>query len=182
MANNKVCGPATDFTLVKEEGTRTVISYDLQEEAGKELTTWREIYFPKKQVAKPTIEMVKDAIKGDIDSQTDETILCGFVWNEKPVYLSSENQFNFKAAYDLAVQTDGANLPVTFKLGELSDGTPVYHTFEEMAEAQDFYVKAVTFINQTLAAGWQRKDSIDWDAYAAALDPEYTPKKKTTKK
>ena len=172
IMNNKVCGPATDFTLVKEEGTRTEISYDLQEEAGKELATWREIYFPKKQVAKPTIEMVKDAIKGDIDSQTDE----------KPVYLSSENQFNFKAAYDLAVQTDGANLPVTFKLGELADGTPVYHTFEEMAEAQDFYVKAVTFINQTLAAGWQRKDSIDWDAYAAALDPEYTPKKKTTKK
>ena len=170
--NNKVCGPATDFTLVKEEGTRTVISYDLQEEAGKELATWREIYFPKKQVAKPTIEMVNDAIKGDIDSQTDETILCGFVWNEKPVYLSSENQFNFKAAYDLAVQTDGANLPVTFKLGELTDGTPVYHTFEEMAEAQDFYVKAVTFINQTLAAGWQRKDSIDWAPYEQALNPQ----------
>jgi hypothetical protein len=181
MANNKVCGPATDFTLVKEEGTRTVISYGLKVEEGNELAIWRELYFPKKQ-GRPSFDAAKAAILNDINARTDEKILKGFVWNEKPVWLSSENQFNFKAAYDLAVQTDGANLPVTFKLGELSDGTPVYHTFEEMAEAQDFYVKAVTFINQTLAAGWQRKDSIDWDAYAAALDPEYTPKKKTTKK
>lgn len=180
--NNKVCGPAADFQLVKDDGTRTIISYGLETVAGSENANWYEVYITKKTAAKPTIELVKNAIIADIDSQTDETILCGFVWNEKPVWLSSENQFNFKAAYDLAVQTDGANLPVTFKLGELADGTPVYHTFEEMAEAQDFYVKAVTFINQTLAAGWQRKDSIDWDAYAAALDPEYTPKKKTTKK
>lgn len=178
--NNLVCGPAADFTLVREEGTRTVISYDLNEEAGKDLATWRELYFPKKN-GKPSFDAAKAAIIADINAQTDEKILSGFVWNEMPVWLSSENQFNFKAAYDLAVQTNGANLPVTFKLGEQPDGTPVYHTFTEMAEAQDFYVKAVAFINQTLAEGWQRKDNIDWEAYRAALDPDYKPKKNSKK-
>ena len=92
------------------------------------------------------------------------SILNGFVWNEKTVYLSSENQFNFKAAYDLAVQTSSQSLPITFKLGE-SNGVPVYHTFEQMSEFTDFYTKAVAFINQTLAEGWAKKDSFDWSLY-----------------
>ena len=74
------------------------------------------------------------------------------------------NQFNFKAAYDLAVQKNGATLPVTFKMGE-KDGVPVYHTFETMEEADDFYTKAVAFINQTLAEGWAKKDNFDWSLY-----------------
>ena len=28
------------------------------------------------------------------------------------IWLSSENQFNYKVAYDLALQTNGANLPI----------------------------------------------------------------------
>lgn len=58
----------------------------------------------------PTIAEVKADIEALINAHTDATILTGFSWNGKPVYLSSENQFNFKAAYDLAFQTDGANL------------------------------------------------------------------------
>ena len=103
------------------------------------------------------------------DPQTDAKILNGMVWTslsgeEIPVYLSKENQFNFKSAYDLAVQTKGATLPVTFKMGE-KNGVPVYHTFETMEEANDFYIKAVAFINQTLAEGWQKKDNFDWSLY-----------------
>ena len=47
-----------------------------------------------------------------------------------PVWLSSENQFNYKAAYDLAVQTGGATLPVTFKFGtdEVPPISGVRHT------------------------------------------------------
>ena len=98
--NNKVCGPAADFSLVREDGTRTVVSYDLMTEAGKELAEWRELYFPKKN-GKPSFDAAKAAIIADINAQTDEKILSGFVWNEMPVWLSSENQFNFKAAYVL---------------------------------------------------------------------------------
>ena len=185
--NNKVCGPATDFTLVKEEGTRTVISYDLQEEAGKELATWREIYFPKKQVAKPTIEMVKDAIIDDIDAQTDEKILDGYEFTpdgaDTPiiVWLSKESQTNFSEAHRLQI------VPVKFKLNETADKQPIYHTFETFEELNRFYVGGVAYINQCLNEGWARKDSIDWTPYAEALQPvtektEESGTKKTTRK
>lgn len=117
-------------------------------------------YFRGQRTEAAMRKLIEDWYNPEIDAK----ILKGFVWNEKPVYLSSENQFNFKAAYDLAVQTQGQNLPVTFKLGE-QNGAPVYHTFEEMAEFTDFYTKAVTFINTTLAEGWQKKDSFDWSLY-----------------
>lgn len=125
---------------------------------------------------KPSIEEVKEFVKGVIDKHTDEKIVSGFVWNPAtggdpiPVWLSTENQFNFKSAYDLAVQKNGATLPVTFKMGEQADGTPVYHTFETMDDADDFFVKAVAYINQTLAEGWVKKDNIDWEPYEQALN------------
>ena len=51
----------------------------------------------------PTVEELKTDIEDTINALTDEKILNGFSWNGKNVYLSSENQFNFKAAYDLAI-------------------------------------------------------------------------------
>jgi hypothetical protein len=121
--------------------------------------------------------MVKDAIIADINARTDEKIVGGLVWTPQaggdpiPVWLSTENQFNFKSAYDLAVQKQGATLPVTFKMGEDEEGNPVYHTFETMEDADDFYLHAVAYINTTLSAGWSEKDSIDWTPYE-----EYFPK------
>ena len=41
------------------------------------------------------------------NKQTDEKILSGFVWKGMKVWLSAENQFNYKAAFDLAMQTAG---------------------------------------------------------------------------
>ena len=62
----------------------------------------------------------------------------GLTWNGKPVWLSTENQMDWKSAYDRALQTDGANLPVKFKLGEDTDGRPVYHTFTSINAFGDF--------------------------------------------
>lgn len=107
----------------------------------------------------PTADELKEVITQHIDAQTDGKILSGFVWNGQRVWLSAENQFNFKAAYDVAVQTDGATLPVKFKLGEDADGLPMYHTFNSMNAFTDFYTGAISFIQQTLAAGWEEKDA-----------------------
>ena len=63
----------------------------------------------------PTLERVKDMILSYYNSKIDEKILSGMEWNGMKVWLSSENQFNYKAAYDIAVQTNGGNLPVVFK-------------------------------------------------------------------
>ena len=121
---------------------------------------WRKQYDHK-----PTLAELKSDINALINMMTDETILNGFSWNSKPVYLSQENQINFKAAYDLAVQTEGAILPIKFKLGEDSDGEPVYHTFTSLNAFSDFYTRAVAFITAALANGWQQKDSVDYTVF-----------------
>ena len=108
----------------------------------------------------PTRQEVVDTIHAHVNALTDRKILTGFQWQGHHVYLSTENQFNFKAAYDLAVQTAGATLPVTFKLGEDPDtATPTYFTFQDMQTFTHFYTSAIAFINQALNDGWQQKDA-----------------------
>lgn len=162
---NKVYGILKQFTPIRSDRSRLIVSHECQPLEDGIHAIWYEIYFYKKPHPVVTLDDIKETILSDINSQTDEKILKGFVWNDKPVWLSSENQFNFKAAYDLAVQTKGKSLPVKFKLGESSDGEPVYHTFDDMGEFTDFYTKAIAFINQCLNEGWERKDNIDWSEY-----------------
>ena len=118
---------------------------------------------------KPSVDELKADIESLINEETDSTILYGFTWNGKSVYLSTENQINFKAAYDLAVQTNGATLPIKFKLGEDEDGNPVYHTFQKIEAFTDFFTKAFSYISKCLNEGWTKKDSID---YAKLLEDE----------
>lgn len=115
---------------------------------------------------KVTEESVRSKLAKYYDSITDWKILSGFEWRGMKVWLSMENQFNYKAAYDLAVQTNGASLPVTFKFG---DTMPVYHTFETLDELSDFYTSAMSYVNKTLAEGWAKKDSLDWSEYERLL-------------
>ena len=56
---------------------------------------------------KPTLESLKSIILSLENSKIDREIKEGYVWEGMNVWLSSENQFNYKAAYDLAVQTQG---------------------------------------------------------------------------
>jgi len=161
---SKVFGLTERYTPVSDEMSRVVFAYGIEPVDDKN-STWCEVFFYKKQHPNLTLQDVKDAIYADANAETDRRILEDFVWEGKNVWLSSENQFNFKAAYDLAIQTQGASLPVKFKLGETAEGEPVYHTFEDMEEFTDFYTKTIAFINQCLNEGWQRKDSIDWSEY-----------------
>lgn len=122
---------------------------------------------------KPTIEEIKEMVLDAINKEVDRTILTGFVWtdgegNKYPVWLSTENQFNYKSAFDLAVQTGGAMLPVTFKFGTVEN--PVYHEFATLEELQDFYMSAIQFIQSTYQRGWAEKDSIDWSDYEHVVE------------
>lgn len=160
----KVYGILKDYTPVRQDISRYVISYGI-EQVDETHYTWYEIVFYKKQTPSLTYEQIHDAICSDINQQTDEKILSGFVWNDNPVWLSTENQFNYKAAYDLAIQTGGANLPIKFKLGEDTEGNPIYYTFTDVETLGDFYIKAMRYIQECLAEGWERKDAIDWEQY-----------------
>lgn len=112
---------------------------------------------------KPTDEEIKAIVVVWYNRQTDQAILSGFEYEGNLVWLSSENQFNYKAAYDLAVQTSGATLPVTFKFG--TDEQPVYRVFDTLEELTDFYVSAIRYVQETLEAGWKRKNAFDLELY-----------------
>jgi hypothetical protein len=113
---------------------------------------------------KPTLEEIRDTIVKFHNGQVDAKILSGFSWKDMPVWLSSENQFNYKASFDLAVQTNGQNLPVRFKFG--TDKAPKYYDFKTVDELSDFYTSAIKFINDTLQEGWAEKDSVDFSVYS----------------
>ena len=120
---------------------------------------WRKDYdhVPDKSELRADVERI-------INGNTDARILSGMVWQGKQVWLSTENQFNFKCAYDIAVQTGGASLPATYKLGEDGQGLPIYHTFETLDDFTDFYMSCVGWIQQCISDGWAEKDGVDYDA------------------
>ena len=112
---------------------------------------------------KPSVEEIKALIVDWYNQQINNKIISGFAYNEVPVWLSQENQFNYKAAYDLALQTDGASLPVTFKFG--TDEEPVYYEFDTLEKLTDFYTKEMQFVQNTLSEGWKKKDAVDLSNY-----------------
>lgn len=127
--------------------------------------SWQQEVFTKK----PELGEIKDMIISYYDAKTKKKILTGFVWEgrngeEVAPYLSSENQFNYKAGYDLAYQTNGSSLPFRLKYGDTD--APLYYDFNTIEEFSDFYSKCIEHINTCLQDGWDAKDSIDWTRYS----------------
>ena len=112
---------------------------------------------------KPPAAFIKNMILDWYNKQIDKKILSGFTWKNMKIWLSTENQFNYKAAFDLAMQTQGKNLPIVFKFGTADN--PEYYTFETIEDLTDFYISAMNYVNNTLSEGWKQKDSIDWGLY-----------------
>ena len=158
----KVNGLKTDFAPMRNDGTQIVICYGLKKVDGK-LYEWHEIYLPKTQNANLSLDIVKTAILNDINSRVKTAIISGFVWNEKPVWLSEENQLNFSQAV----------VPATLKIGEQQDGTPIYETFDTKTDLKAFNEACTLWKQQCLSEGYSEKDSIDWTPYEA-LFPEQT--------
>lgn len=144
---------------------RTDFQPDMEEDGKTQRgVTFIEAEYPYK----PSMQEVKDFVYGVINMQTDEKILTGFVWNNKPVWLSPENQRNFSEA-DRKAEKNPDILPIVFKIGE-QDGQPVYHTFETYEELDGFYTQAFAYIQRCLVEGWQQKDAFDFTPYEKALN------------
>ena len=159
MANNKYCGNVSDYAPVSEDHSRVVIMYGLNEDGEK--AEWRQLDFYKKQ-GKPTFEAVKAAIIADINARITAQIVSGMTFDEKPVWLSIENQINFTTA----------TAPCRLKIGEEEDGTPVYHEFGTKAELKAFNDACLAWKNECLDAGRAEKEGIDWEPYEQALTPK----------
>lgn len=136
------------------------VRWDIQpKEDNENIVTYMEEDFDHR----PTDEEIKSLVIGWYNKQIYNAILMGMTYNGVQVWLSQENQFNYKAAYDLAVQTGGKTLPVVFKLG--TEERPVYRQFATLNELSNFYNQATSHIQNTLAKGWKTKDSIDFTKY-----------------
>lgn len=134
------------------------IRWDVQEKEDGSAT-----YMEEEFIGKPSPEAIKSVVIGWYNQQIEETILSGFVYEDMPVWLSTENQFNYKVVYDLAVQTKGATLPVAFKFG--TDEQVQYRIFGTLEELEDFYKKAMTYVQDTLTDGWEKKDAFNPELY-----------------
>lgn len=129
------------------------------EEIESPLATWQEHTFNHI----PTLSEIKEVITDYYNKLIDQSILSGLVWNGMKVWLSSENQFNYKVAYDLAVQTNGATLPIVFKFGD--DDETVYYEFKTLEDLSNFYITSINYVQTVLQEGWNKKDNINWDIY-----------------
>lgn len=146
-----------DYAEVKEIDQKT------KELIDTDLAIWaEEILYHK-----PTEAELRKLFTKYYNDITDNKILSGFVWNDMQIWLSDENQRNYKAVYDLAVQKNGANLPAEFKFG--TDTQPVYQVFHTVEELEAFYLPAIAYVQQCLSEGWRMKDAIDYSLYSTDL-------------
>jgi len=140
--------------VVDDKGNPIIIGYEDTDYCNVLVT-----YFRGERTEAAMRKLISDWYNPEIDQK----ILNGFVWNDMNVWLSTENQFNYKAEYDLAVQSEGKNLPVTFKFG--TDTTPIYYEFKTFEELEDFYTSAIKYISDTYKDGWEKKEAFDWSLY-----------------
>lgn len=123
---------------------------------------------------KPTKNELMQVINDHIDSITDERILWGYPWTVQhgpdagknvKVWLSKENQSNFKAKHDAAlVYPDKVKFPMTYKISEDDDKKAIYEVFESIEELATFYLGGLAYIEECYNAGWAEKDAVDYDA------------------
>lgn len=64
-----------------------------------------------------------------------------------------------------------AVVPITLKIGEEADGTPIYETFETKTALKSFFEACIQWKQECLTAGWNEKDAMDWQDYENALNP-----------
>ena len=126
---------------------------------------------------RPTAEEIKTTITDWYDRQTDAAILSGYEWavrhgpNEGQtvkVWLSQENQNNYKAKHDAArMYPQLVTFPMTYKISEDEKRNAVYETFQDIDELAEFYLGGIDYIEQCVKRGWQKKGALDMALYEA---------------
>ena len=105
---------------------------------------------------RPTADEVRSLFVQMVNEKVQQSILTGMTYEGMPVWLSEENQLNFRST---------PTVPVRFKLGENPDGTPVYHTFNTQKELTAFNKAVADHIATCLNEGWTEKDAFDVEPY-----------------
>lgn len=151
---NLTMGQQAVVTITPLTGRQRVMAtVTITAEDGEEITATQAFDHEPEQ------EELTKLITDEINARTSRKIIEGLTWDGMAVWLSTENQLNFKLAYDMAVQTEGASLPVEFKLGE-QDGNAVFRTFTTVEEITSFHNAIVEHIHSCLERGWKAKERV----------------------
>lgn len=117
-------------------------------------------------VGSEAIESIKPTINNYYNELCSNEILQGFKLNSDIVWLSPENQMNYKIFYDFALSNHQNKLefkPIKIKVGEETESK--YHVFDSFDEFQKFVFDYTEHIQNTISKYWTIKDSIDWNKY-----------------
>lgn len=170
---NRVFGKISEFALVRQDASCTVIGYDFKPEKDGENATWCEAVINNVERLNPSFSEIKKAVIGNIDRQTKDRIINGFDYQVKSgqhkgtvvnVWLSLENQQNF---CDLRDSADSIPFPIRYKIGEDEEENEIFEIFQNKEEIHDFCCWITQFIHQCQEEGWVMKGSIDWAPYKA---------------
>ena len=174
---SKVFGLTERYSLIDTSGSRTLVNYGI-EPVDEINSTWHEVSFSKNHGELPNINDVKEAIIADIDADTDAKILSGYQYQVKhgvdegkivDVWLSRENQENFKAKHDAARDyPEQVRFPMKYKISE-ENKKAIYEEFQDFNELKTFYLGGVAYIETCLNEGWAKKDNFDWTPYEELL-------------
>lgn len=110
---------------------------------------------------KPTVDEIKKLVWATIDAETKDKIVNQFEYEGIKVWLTDEKQRNFASIEN----NESVTFPLTLKLNEKADATPIYHTFQTRDEFKKFSEAAACFILETIRNGWKEKDNVDWDVF-----------------
>ncbi|MDH6357251.1 hypothetical protein [Parabacteroides sp. PF5-9] len=143
---------------INPQKNKWVIRWDVQPETEGGVSYYEYVFLKR-----PTLSEIKDIIINWINDSIKVEIMGGYVWREKPVWLSPENQLNYQADYLQAITTSGNSLPVKCKFG--ADEEPIFFTFESLEDITDFYNSYVTYIREVQNKGWDLKKNFDFSPY-----------------
>lgn len=110
---------------------------------------------------KPTMDEVKQLVRDAIDAETRDKIVNRFEYDGIKVWLSDEKQRNYASME----RNDSLTYPLTVKLNEEADATPIYHTFQTREDFIAFSKAASTYIFKAITDGWKEKDNVDWSVF-----------------
>lgn len=110
---------------------------------------------------KPTMDEIKQLVRDTIDAETRDKIVNRFEYDGIKVWLSDEKQRNYASLEN----NESIAYPLTLKLNEEADATPVYYTFETREDFIKFSKEASAYILDTIMDGWKEKDNIDWSVF-----------------
>ena len=109
----------------------------------------------------PTLDEIKKLVWATIDAETKDKIVNQFEYEGIKVWLSDEKQRNYASLEN----NESIAYPLTLKLNEEADATPVYYTFETREDFIKFSKEASAYILNAIMDGWKEKDNIDWSVF-----------------